>query len=181
MLYVKGNFWGKISWNHTLKIHPFPWVSESHSIVSDSLWPHGSYSPWNLPGQNTGVGSSCLLQGIFSTHGSNSDLPHSWQILYHLSHQWSPSVPFLLLKSSVLMVYNFPGGAVVQSICHCRTHGFNPWVRKIPWRRESLPTPVFSPGESHGQRSLEVYSPWHRKKSDTSQWLSTHKLFIYSS
>jgi len=41
---------------------------------------------------------------------------------------------------------------------------FNPWVRKIPWRREWLPTPVFLPGESHGQRSLAGYSPWGHKR-----------------
>ena len=35
--------------------------SESHSVVSNSVWPHGLYSPWNSPGQNTGVGSLCLL------------------------------------------------------------------------------------------------------------------------
>ena len=38
--------------------------------------------------------------------------------------------------------------------------GFDPWGRKIPWRREWQPTPVFLPGKSHGQRSLEGYSPW---------------------
>ena len=48
--------------------------SESHSVVSDSLWPHGLYSPWNSPGQNTGVGSRSLLQGIFPTQGSNPGL-----------------------------------------------------------------------------------------------------------
>ena len=37
--------------------------SESHSVVSDSLWPHGLYSPWDSPGQNTEVGSLCLIQG----------------------------------------------------------------------------------------------------------------------
>ena len=41
--------------------------SESRSVVYDSLWPHGPYSPWNSPGQNTGVGSLSLLQGIFPT------------------------------------------------------------------------------------------------------------------
>ena len=41
--------------------------SESHSVVSNSLGPHGLYSPWNSPGQNTGVGSLSLLQGIFPT------------------------------------------------------------------------------------------------------------------
>ena len=50
--------------------------SESHSVVSDSLWPHGLQSPWNSPGQNTGVGSLSLLQGIFPTQGSNPGLPH---------------------------------------------------------------------------------------------------------
>ena len=51
-------------------------VSESCSVVSDSLQPHGLYSPWNSPGQNTGVGSLSLLQGIFPTQGSNPGLPH---------------------------------------------------------------------------------------------------------
>ena len=41
--------------------------SESHSVASDSLQPHGLYSPWNSPGWNTGVGSLSLLQGIFPT------------------------------------------------------------------------------------------------------------------
>ena len=59
--------------------------SESHSIVSDSLWSHGLYNPWGSSGQNTGVGSLSLLQGIFPTRGSNPGLPHCLQILYQLS------------------------------------------------------------------------------------------------
>ena len=47
-----------------------------------------------------------------------------------------------------------------EPTCQCRRHGFNPWVRKIPWRRKWQPTPVFLPGESHAQRSLGGYSPW---------------------
>ena len=66
--------------------------SESHSVVSDSLQPHGLYSPWNSPGQNTRVGSRSLLQGIFPTQGSNSGLPHCRWILYQLSHQGSPRI-----------------------------------------------------------------------------------------
>ena len=61
--------------------------SESHSVVSDSLQPHRLYSPWNSPGQNTGVGSLSFLQGIFPTQGSNLGLPHCRQILYQLSYQ----------------------------------------------------------------------------------------------
>ena len=67
-------------------------VSESRSVVSNSLGPHGLYNPWNSPGQNTGVGSSSLLQGIFPTQGSNPDLPHCRRILYQLSHQGNPRI-----------------------------------------------------------------------------------------
>ena len=66
--------------------------SESLSVVSDSLWPHWLYSPWNSPGQNTGMGSLSLLQGIFPTQGSNSDLPQCRRILYQLSHKKSPRI-----------------------------------------------------------------------------------------
>ena len=63
--------------------------SESCSVVSDSLRPQGLYSPWNSLGQNTGVGSLSLLQGIFPTQGLNPGLPHCRQILYQLSHKGS--------------------------------------------------------------------------------------------
>jgi len=45
--------------------------------------------------------------------------------------------------------------------------GFDPWVGKIHWRRERLPTPVFWPGEFHG-----LYRPWGHKESDTTERLS---------
>ena len=61
--------------------------SESCSVMSDSLQPHGLYSPWNSPGQNTGVGTVSLLQGIFPTQGLNSRLLHFQGILYQLSYQ----------------------------------------------------------------------------------------------
>ena len=64
--------------------------SESHSVLSDSLRPHGLYSPRNSSGQNTGVGSLFLLQGIFPTQESNRGLLHCRQILYQLSYQRSP-------------------------------------------------------------------------------------------
>ena len=50
-----------------------------------------------------------------------------------------------------------------------RRYAFGPWVGKIPWRREWQPTPVFLPGESHGQRSLAGYCPWVRKESDMTE------------
>ena len=56
------------------------------------LWPHALYSQWNSPGQNAGVGSLPLLQGIFPTQGSNPGLLHCRWILYQLSHKGSPRI-----------------------------------------------------------------------------------------
>ena len=56
----------------------------SHSVVSDSLRPHGLYGPGNSPGQNTGMDSLSLLQGVFPAQGSIPGLPHCGQILYQL-------------------------------------------------------------------------------------------------
>ena len=61
--------------------------SESRSVMSDSLQPHEVYTSWNSPGQNTGVGSCSLLQGISPTSGLNLGLLCCRQILYQLSHQ----------------------------------------------------------------------------------------------
>ena len=62
----------------------------------------------------------------------------------------------------------FPCGSVgKESACNAGGPGFDPWVGKIPWRRERLPTPVFWPAELHG-----LYSPWGRQKLDTTEQLS---------
>ena len=74
------------SWSQWNESHS----NESRSVVSYSLRPHGLYSPWNSPGQNTRVGNLSLLQGIFQIQGSNPGLPHSGRILYQLSHKGSP-------------------------------------------------------------------------------------------
>ena len=61
------------------------------------------------------------------------------------------------------------GSSGRESAGQCRRCGFDPWVKKIPWRREWQPTPIFLPGRSgrsHGQRSLEGYSPWGHKESE---------------
>ena len=60
----------------------------------------------------------------------------------------------------------FPGGAVVKNRPQCRGRrrcGFDPWVRKIPWKKKWQPDLVFLPGKFHGQRSLVGYSPWGRR------------------
>ena len=66
-----------------------------------------------------------------------------------------------------------------RTYLQCRRPGFSPWVGKIPWRREWLPTPVFLPGEFHGQRNLVGYSPWGRKESeDWATNTSLHKRWV---
>ena len=67
-------------------------ISESHSVVFHSCDPHGLYSPWNSPGQNTAVGSLSLLLRIFPIQGSNPGLPRCRRILYQLSHKGSPRI-----------------------------------------------------------------------------------------
>ena len=103
-------------------------VAQSCPILCD---PMKLYSPWNSPGQSTGVGSLSLLQGVFPTQGSNPGLLHCRQILYQLSHKGSP------------VIKNPPTNAECL-----RDAGSIPWVGKIPWRRAWQPTPVFLPGES---------------------------------
>ena len=72
-----------------------------------------------------------------------------------------PQPSLLGLKTCACIL---PRGCKQQQIClrwrRCRRPGLDPWVGKIPWRRKWQPTPVFLPGESHGQRSLAGCSPW---------------------
>ena len=67
---------------------------------------------------------------------------------------------------------------VAQMVKNPPAIGFYPWVGKIPWRRAWQPTPLFFPGESHGQRSLMSYSPWGCKELDLTEWLNTAKPFL---
>ena len=73
-------------------LQSFQLVKVKVTQLSLTLRPHGLYSPWNSPGQNTGVGSLSLLQGTFPTQGSNPGLPNCRGILYQLSHKGSPRI-----------------------------------------------------------------------------------------
>ena len=64
----------------------------------------------------------------------------------------------------------FPSGASgKEPTCQCKRHGFDPWVRKTPWRRVQKPTPLILLGKSSGQRSLAGYSPWGRKRGNKTE------------
>ena len=92
--------------------------NENHSVVSDSLWPHGLYNPCNSPGQNTGVGSLSLLQGIFPTQGLNPGLLHCRRILYQLGHKGKPKNTGV--GSLSLLQQIFPTQGWNWGLLHCR-------------------------------------------------------------
>ena len=73
--------------------------------------------------------------------------------------------------------------SVRESTCQCRRHRrcrFDPWVGQIPWRGKWQPVPVFLPRKFHGQRSLEGYSPWGHKESDTTEGLNNNMYWQHS-
>ena len=77
---------------------------------------------------------------------------------------------FVSIVKETFLEKGFPGGTDgKESACNAAMLQirFNPWARKILWRRKRQPTPIFLPGESHGQRSLAGYSPWSHKESET--------------
>ena len=92
--------WKEITQNfmvldHAIQIcSPWKWKKQKKKVAQSclTLWLHGLHNPWNSPGQNTGVGSLFLFQGLFSTQGLNPRLLHCRQILYQLSHQGSPRI-----------------------------------------------------------------------------------------
>ena len=101
------------------------------------------YSPWNSPGQNTGVGNLSLLQRIFPTQGSNPGLMHCRQILYQLSHKGSNSYVGLVF----ILYYNSP-------------HTSNP-LRDLPPPQHKVP--------GYTKRSLQNRTSWaaHHKQNQT--------------
>ena len=90
-----------------------------------------------------------------------SETKMSWLIV-----SLSKSNPFFLWNQHFICIHLFYVG-LIKNLPSIRRPGFDPWVRKIPWRRERLPIPVFWPREFHGQ-----YSPWGCKESDTIEQLS---------
>ena len=86
---------------------------------------------------------------------------------------------FYLGKGADVGILDTKEAGYRSSYRHCaqsrrhRRRGFNPWVRKTPWRRKWQPTPVFLPGKSHGQSSLAGYSPQGHKESGTTEYIGT--------
>ena len=120
--------------------------------------PHGQrslagYSPWSCKELDMAAGPTCAQRAMRVSATS-----------LRTKDNLDPSSSLCGIHSCVcvLLLLGFPGGASGKELaCRCRRckrREFNPWVWKIPWRRARQPTPVFLPGEAHGQRSLVGYS-----------------------
>ena len=109
---------------------------------------------------------------------ANYVLEEDWKKLVSLVHHcgWRESqLQYHLIYHYTYIYIGFAAYEILVPLpgfcLHCRRPGFDPRVWKIPWRRAWLPTPVFLPGEFHGQRSLVGSSPRGRKESDTTEQL----------
>ena len=120
----------------------------SMSVTLYVSWILSFISYFRFPGGSAGKESACnagdpgSVPGLGRSPGEGKSYP--------LQYSWASLVAQL-----------------VKNHLQCRRPGFDPWVGKIPWRREKLPTPVFWPGEFHG-----LYSPWGCKESDRTEQLS---------
>ena len=132
-------------------------------------------SPQLSPLSLTLCSQHCLLPALFLPQGP--------------LHKWSLCLMCLgkscFLRNSSLILTLADGASGKEPACQCRgckSCGFSPWVRKIPWRRTWQLTPVFLPGESHGQRSLEGCSPRGCRESDVTQhacrWLKKIRFYL---
>ena len=123
--------------------------------------------PWPLPGRDHPDPSWCHqhlgLSGPVGASGGLGEGPQTSQGLKGRGPDWELGLPRWLI-----------GKESTRQRRSCRRPRFDPWVRKIPWRRKWQSTPVFWPGESHGQRSLVGYSPRGGKEWDTTERLSMH-------
>ena len=166
------------------------WSSLSLSLAWTATW---SFCPAVLlSSHQLALASCCFWNQTQALHPRVQSFVIVWSpISPHPKPINSTLVPgtirhhFLLPKMTFNVPYHlardFPGGTRgKEPACQCRRHrrrSFNPWFRKIPWKRAWKPTQVFLLGKSHGQRSLVGYSPWGHKRvrhNWARMWACTH-------
>ena len=125
-----------------------------------------AYEPKSSPGHHNGA--LCFSRQRVVVKSTSSLVRCSgFRLLMGLL--WANFLP------SLSCLWGFPGGTSgKESTYQYRWYSFNPWVQQMPWRRKWQPTPVFLPGESHGQGSLVGYSPWGCSGAQLSNWTHTH-------
>ena len=135
---------------------------------------HSSVLTWRIPGM-------AELGGLPSV-GSHR-VGHDWSNLAAAAYTYIYMYTYMATCISLKVFYHRASlvSQCKEPACQCwRSLGFSGWVEEMSWRRKWQPTPVFLPGESHGQRSLEGFSPqdWKRVGHDlaTKQPQFYHKL-----
>ena len=160
-------FNGNRSWH--LSVAHVPCSDLPHPLCSSSWFPLYPSSP----------GSSNASSKKFSVKHDCSHHPLSCVcksmnvcMCVHMHQVHTHKTAFYYLSPS------FPGGTVgKESACQCKRCKrleFNPWIRKIPWRRKWQSPPVFLPEESHGERSLAGNSPWGHRELDMTEHTHSH-------
>ena len=127
----------------------------------------------SLPGSSVrGISQARILECVTISFFGGSSQPRNQTWVYYIAGRllhcrWI--LYWLSYKGSSEVIQDM--ASLVAQTVKCLRPGFDPWVRKIPWRRKWQPTPVFMPGKSHGLSILGGYSPWGRKELDTTRWL----------
>ena len=127
---------------------------------------HSSILAWIIPWTEE--------PGRIQSMGSQ-EIGQDWATSFHFTSLHFISLHFTSLHfiwEYLVVTGASPVTRMLKNLPQCRRPGFDPQVKKIPWRREWLLTRVFLPGEFHGQRNLVGYSPWGCKELDTIEWLT---------
>ena len=131
---------------------------------------------WNLCRQSDFLLFNMLSRFVTAFLPRSKCLLISW--LQSPSHVWSPKNSHQIKHSTQLLdCDNFLSWHLHHYVW--KRPGSDPWIRKIPWRRDWLPTSIFLPGKSHRQRSPAGYSPWGLKELDTTEWLTLSLLLNF--
>ena len=172
---MKGKFpWGErnlVPWTPEMVRAPFR-DRQAHGLQWYQWFPNWSIHRAASPRKAAPWGCSCLFCQWLVIWGKRTRR----LVLKHSVETWGrgdgPKTEETGYFKWMVLRWGFPGGASGKELtCQCgpKRCGFDPWVRKIPWRTAWQPTQVFLPGESHGQRSLAGYSPWGGKESDKTE------------
>ena len=140
----------------------------SYKAPATDIW-MASRTQWTWVWLNSGSWWWTGRPGVLQSMGSQR-VGHDWVTELN----WTVFIWSLGYYRGLVYVFGLPWWlSGKESAFQCRRCRFDPWVGKIPWRRKWQPTPVFLPGKSCGERSLEGYSPWGLKKSDNTEWITT--------
>ena len=171
------------------RLSDFTFTFHFHALEKEMVT-HSSVLAWRIPG--TGEPGGLPSMELHKVRHNWSDLAAAAAVPYTINEfkrdafklgevdsRFDSSITNTVIESISCpnVPQGCPGDSGKESACHCqwhKRHGFDPRAGKILWRRKWQPTPVFLPGNFHGQSSLVGYSPWGRKEWDMTEHTCTH-------